>query len=226
MKAGMHYFNFHIGDYKSHTHHLNLIEDLAYRRLLDHYYLHEVPIKQREIARQIGMREHEQEVLSVLEEFFVSTEAGYINPRADEEITKYKELSLAGKRGAEKRWSKPTHSHPIATPLAGYSPPNATPIATKNQEPVTKREAPARGTRLSADWQMPVEYREYCAIKRPDLNPEVVAESFKNFWIAKAGRDAVKLDWGAVWKNWVARETATKTSAQQSNRANIFAGAT
>jgi hypothetical protein len=73
---------------------------------------------------------------------------------------------------------------------------------------------------------MPDEYREYCAIKRPDLNPEVVGESFKNFWIAKAGKDAVKLDWGAVWKNWVARETATKVSAQQSNRANIFAGAT
>lgn len=82
----MHYYQFHIGDYKSHTHHLSLIEDLAYRRLLDHYYLHQSPIKQREISRQIGMREHEQEVLTILEEFFVSTDQGYINPRADKEI--------------------------------------------------------------------------------------------------------------------------------------------
>jgi len=151
----MHYFNFHIGDYKSHTHHLNLIEDLAYRRLLDHYYLHEAPIKQREIARQIGMRDHEQEVLSVLEEFFLSTEVGYINPRADAEIVKYKELSLAGKRGAEKRWSKPTqcdsNSHPIATPLAGYNPPNAMPIATKNQEPITKNQEPYEEDRHPSD---------------------------------------------------------------------------
>jgi hypothetical protein len=50
--VGMHFYQFHIGDYKSHTHHLSLIEDLAFR-LLDHYYLHEAPIKQRDIARQM-----------------------------------------------------------------------------------------------------------------------------------------------------------------------------
>ena len=55
----MHYYSFHIGDYMSHTRHLSLIEDLAFRRLLDFYYLHEQPIKQRDIARQIGMREHD-----------------------------------------------------------------------------------------------------------------------------------------------------------------------
>ena len=69
----MHFYQFHIGDYISHTRHLSLMEDLAFRRLLDFYYLHEVPIKQRDIARQIGMREFEQEVLTVLNEFFVST---------------------------------------------------------------------------------------------------------------------------------------------------------
>jgi hypothetical protein len=96
----MHYYQFHIGDYKSHTHHLSLMEDLAYRRLLDHYYLHQLPIKQREIARQIGMRDHEQEVLTVLEEFFVSTEDGYINPRADKEIRAYVEHQATSAYGA------------------------------------------------------------------------------------------------------------------------------
>ena len=205
----MHYFNFHIGDYKSHTHHLSPIEDLAYRRLLDHYYLHEAPIKQREIARQIGLRDYEQEVLSILEEFFVSTEVGYINHRADKEIEEYhskkEQASRAGRASAQQRANKRT------TDVQQSFNERSTDVQpTSNQEPVTKREASARGTRLSPDWKMPDEYREYCAIKRPDLNPEVVAESFKNFWIAKAGKDAVKLDWGATWKNWVARETATK----------------
>jgi uncharacterized protein YdaU (DUF1376 family) len=103
----MHYFQFHIGDYKSHTHHLTVIEDIAYRRLLDHYYLHEAPIKQRDIARQIGMRDHEQEVLSVLNEFFVSTEKGFINDRADRAIAEYhgkkEQASKAGKASAERR---------------------------------------------------------------------------------------------------------------------------
>ena len=129
----MHYYNFHIGDYKSHTHHLTIIEDIAFRRLLDHYYLHELPIKQRIAARQIGMLDYEQEVLSVLNEFFDDTPEGYINPRADVEIAKYRELSNAGKRGAAKRWNSPN----IATLWPPHSPPNATPIATNNQEPIT-----------------------------------------------------------------------------------------
>ena len=130
----MYYYNFHIGDYHTHTNHLTLIEDIAFRRILDFYYLHESPIKQHSIARQIRMLEHEQSVLSVLNEFFHDSPNGYIHPRADEEIAKYRELSNAGKRGAAKRWN---HSHPIATLLPPHSPPNATPIATNNQEPIT-----------------------------------------------------------------------------------------
>lgn len=129
----MHYYQFHIGDYKSHTHHLSLIEDLAYRRLLDHYYLHELAIRQRDIARQIGMRDYEQEVLTVLDEFFISTEGGYIHPRADLEIAKFREFAEAGKRGAAKRWSKGGDGEAI-------SPPNPTPIATINQEPITNNQ--------------------------------------------------------------------------------------
>jgi uncharacterized protein YdaU (DUF1376 family) len=129
----MHYYQFHIGDYKSHTHHLSLIEDLAYRRLLDHYYLHEVPIKQRDIARQIGMRDYEQEVLTVLDEFFTSAEDGFIHPRADAEIAKFKEFAEAGKRGAAKRWAKGGDGEAI-------SPPTATPIATINHKPITNNQ--------------------------------------------------------------------------------------
>jgi uncharacterized protein YdaU (DUF1376 family) len=133
----MHYYQFHIGDYKSHTHHLSQMEDLAFRRLLDHYYLHEQPIKQRDIARQIGMREHEQDVLTVLNEFFVSTEDGFINPRADDEIAKYRKFIEDGKRGAAKRWLKGGDGE-------GNSPPIATPIATINHNPLTNNHKPKR----------------------------------------------------------------------------------
>jgi uncharacterized protein YdaU (DUF1376 family) len=139
----MHFYQFHIGDYKSHTHHLSLTEDLAFRRLLDHYYLHEVPIKQRDIARQIGMRDNEQDVLTVLDEFFVSTEAGYINPRADEEISKYRKFSEDGKKGAAMRWHKPPNGE-------ANSLPNATPMATNNQEPITNNHIKESKDSLSA----------------------------------------------------------------------------
>jgi len=131
----MHYYQFHIGDYKSHTHHLSLLEDLAYRRLLDFYFLHENPIKHRDIARQIGMREHEEDVMTVLNEFFLSTSEGFVNPRADKEIKQYKEFAEAGKRGAAKRWGTPPNRE-------ASSPPNATPIATNNHKPITINQEP------------------------------------------------------------------------------------
>ena len=131
----MHYYQFHIGDYISHTRHLSLMEDLAYRRLLDFYFLHENPIKHRDIARQIGMREYEEDVITVLNEFFISSADGFVNPRADKEIKQYKEFSEAGKRGAAKRWGTPPDGEAI-------SPPNATPIATNNHKPITNNQEP------------------------------------------------------------------------------------
>ena len=193
----MHYYQFHIGDYKSHTHHLSLIEDLAFRRLLDPYYLHEAPIKQRDIARQIGMREHEQDVLTVLNEFFVSTDRGFVNPRADAEIAKFKEFSEAGKRGAAKRWSTPTNGEP-------NSPPNATPIATNNHKPITNNHIKTqRGTRLPKDFELPNDWVGFCEQYRPDLNAKKVFDGFCDYWIAQPGQKGVKVDWTATWRNWV-----------------------
>lgn len=108
------------------------MEDLAFRRLLDFYYLHEQPIKQRDIARQIGMREHEQDVLTVLNEFFVSTEDGFVNPRADKEIENYhqkiEQASRAGKASAERRLNaRSTDVQP-----------------TNNQEPITINHKPKK----------------------------------------------------------------------------------
>ena len=53
----MNYYSFHIGDYASHTRGLTLIEDLAYRRILDLYYLSESPLfgEYDLVARKIGM---------------------------------------------------------------------------------------------------------------------------------------------------------------------------
>ncbi len=106
----MHFYSFNIGDYISHTRHLTVIEDCAYRRLLDLYYLHEQPLNEcsTTVARAINMRDHEDEVGAVLEEFFELVEgSGWVNRRADEEIAKYhnrlEAASRAGKASAERR---------------------------------------------------------------------------------------------------------------------------
>jgi uncharacterized protein YdaU (DUF1376 family) len=199
------------------------MEDLAYRRLLDHYYLHEASIKQRDIARQIGMRDHEQEVLTVLNEFFISAEDGFIHPRADAEIAKFKEFAEAGKRGAAKRWLKGGDREAI-------SPPNAPPIATINHKPRTINQEPvidaapkgsAKAKRLSGDWVLPKEWGLWTVdnMKWDAATVRFEADKFKDFWMAKAGRDAAKADWYATWRNWC-RNSKTEAKLTVSN----FAG--
>jgi uncharacterized protein YdaU (DUF1376 family) len=107
----MHYYQFNIGDYASHTRHLDLLEDLAYRRILDLYYLHERPLNgdATVVAKQIGMRDEAATVRDVLNEFFQKTDEGYVNGRADKEIAHYQskieQASRAGKASAERRFN-------------------------------------------------------------------------------------------------------------------------
>lgn len=84
----------------SHTRHLSHYEDLAYRRLLDFYFLHEQPIKHRDAARHIGMKDHEEDVLTVLNEFFISTENGFVNTYADKQIAEFHKHQAVSAFGA------------------------------------------------------------------------------------------------------------------------------
>ena len=83
------WYKFHIGDYISHTMHLDDAEDLAYRRLLDWYYMSEkpLPLDLALVSRRIRL--DEDVVSPVLNEFFEKTKKGYINARADDEIKAY-----------------------------------------------------------------------------------------------------------------------------------------
>ena len=97
----MHYYTFNIGDYARRTKYLDLMEDLAYRRLLDLYYLNEQPFAQdcTVLARKIGMKEHTEAVQFVLDEFFPNG----INRHADAEITRVREKSEKARQSALKR---------------------------------------------------------------------------------------------------------------------------
>ena len=97
------WYKFHIGDYIVETLHLADAEDLAYRRLLDCYYISEqpLPLDLAAVARRVRL--DEDVVVPVLEKFFERTDEGYINARADKEITRYnarvKTNSQSGKLG-------------------------------------------------------------------------------------------------------------------------------
>jgi len=104
----MHYYQFNIGDYKSHTDHLDLLEDLAFRRMIDWSYLHEspLPLDLNVIAKKILMRTHKDSIANVLEEFFHKTEDGYINKRITSEVEAFKAKSDKASKSAKVRWDK------------------------------------------------------------------------------------------------------------------------
>ena len=85
------------------------MEDLAYRRLLDLYYLTEQPFNEclTSVAREIGMPEHKEEIEYILNKFFALGDGLWVQNRADKEIKVYqskrKQQSKAGKASAEAR---------------------------------------------------------------------------------------------------------------------------
>ncbi|WP_282460180.1 YdaU family protein, partial [Mycoplasmopsis arginini] len=103
----MHYYQFNIGEYASHTRHLSPIEDIAYRRLLDLAYTSELPLTKdiHQLTRLINLREYQQETSDILKEFFFETDDGWLNNRVIKEIIKTGEKSQKAKDSIAIRWN-------------------------------------------------------------------------------------------------------------------------
>jgi uncharacterized protein YdaU (DUF1376 family) len=106
----MNYYEHHLGDYMRDTAHLSLLEDGAYRRLIDAYYVRErpLPIDLKEcckLARAVTKPERDA-VAYVLKEFFERTEEGYRQKRCDEVLQKYLDKKNKAAASANARWSQ------------------------------------------------------------------------------------------------------------------------
>ena len=100
----MNYYPFHLGDYAAHTAHLEPMEDLAYRRMLDLYYLREgaLPQEPAEVARLIRMRSHVAEVEAMLREFFTNNDGdGWIHARCEAELSRMQDKQAKAKASAQ-----------------------------------------------------------------------------------------------------------------------------
>ena len=120
----MHYYQFNIGDYQSHTSHLSDMEDLAYRRMLDWCYLHEkpLPLEPEDIARQIRMRSHCDSIALVLQEYFERTDSGWISDRVIKEIEAVGVKKEKASASAKARWNKASHANALPTQSKGNAP--------------------------------------------------------------------------------------------------------
>lgn len=218
----MHFYSFNIGDYASHTRHLTPLEDLAYRRLLDIYYLHEQPLNERltTVARAINMRDHEVEVGTVLEEFFELVDgSGWVNRRADEEIAKYhnrlEAASRAGKASAERR------SNARSTTVQPNNKQET--VNIKQETSITTRDKP-----LSCpDGVSPEVWDGFTKVRKAKKAPVTQAamagierEARKAGWSLNAAlTECCARGWAGFKADWVADKGPQKTQHQLNNEA-------
>jgi uncharacterized protein YdaU (DUF1376 family) len=210
----MHYYSFNIGDYASHTRNLSLLEDLAYRRLLDEYYLHEHPlnVSVTAVARQIGMREHEDCIKFILDSFFILTESGWINTRAVREIEHFKgkiaQASNAGKASAERRLNV-----------------RSTDVQPNNkQEPITNKHKPTNNITITPEgvsqdvWDSFVQQRKKSrAVITETVIDSIQKEANKAGWtLEMALAECAARGWRGFKADWVKSDEEKQVKHTQS----------
>ncbi|HON48582.1 MAG TPA: YdaU family protein, partial [Kiritimatiellia bacterium] len=144
----MNYYRHHIGDYLRDTAHLSMLEDAAYRRMLDLYYMREQPLpaESKAVCRLVRARSPEEceAVETVLAEFFTLGVDGWSQKRADSEIedmrTAAERARTNGKVGGRPRKTRqvihenPEETQSVISGLAKHNPDESSP--SSNHQPL------------------------------------------------------------------------------------------
>lgn len=206
----MNYYEHHLGDYMRDTAHLSMLEEGAYRRLIDVYYVRQGPLPATEkeifrLARAFGKPERDA-VSTVLREYFTLEADGWHQARCDKELARFRVKQEKAAASANARWHP---SERNANAMRTHSEGNAlqSPVTsnqTKNKSLERAQRASPRGTRLPTDWVLTPERESYA--RKESLDPARTFAKFTDYWRAATGRTAAKLDWDAAWRNWCRTE--------------------
>lgn len=233
----MNWYPFHLGDYLSHTRHLTEMQDLAYRRILDWYYLHEKAPKATvpALAAMIGLPMYEEDVRVVLEQFFEETDGRWVNKRAEEELERYharrRSASDAGRRSAATRGKilndrSTTVEQPFNDRSTTVQPPS-TDLQLTTTTTTTKEEESARARRSRVSVSCPEEvspdiWEGWLAIRKAKRAPvselalELLREeAAKVGWTVEAAlKECVARGWQGFKADWVAPKAASSFGAR------------
>jgi uncharacterized protein YdaU (DUF1376 family) len=181
--SGNHWFPHYPGDYARKTAHLTMMEDGAYRRLLDHYYSTGAPLpedKERlyRVCRAFTSPE-QGAVDAILSQFFELAMGAYHNARADSELIRRAEkrskLAASGRRGAQKRWREASGSDGQAIGLPNgdaMASPHPQPQNSKDKSRLQNTQAPNKAFRSEGDQRQIVEARDERRAREAHANAE------------------------------------------------------
>ncbi|UAK23653.1 hypothetical protein [Sphingomonas nostoxanthinifaciens] len=103
-------------------------------------------------------------------------------------------------------------------------PPNPQTNPAPTHTPATTTRA-RKGTRLPDDFAVPEDWLAWAMSERSwsRTDAESEGDSFCDHWRAKPGKDGVKLDWAATWRNW-ARNSRRNGNGQRSHHGSRAGG--
>jgi uncharacterized protein YdaU (DUF1376 family) len=209
------------------------MEDLAYRRLLDQYYLREGPLPAdiQATAKLVRMRSMAADVEVVLKEFFVLTDDGWRHSRCDKEIAHMQDKQSKARASAEQSVKSRRASAERALleqaadaerTLAKQSTDVELPTPTPTPIPTTKKRTNTGAVALTVESlvsdgltaQTAAEFVAHRSAKGSKLTPRawqgICAEAGKAGWpVEQAVCKALARGWTGFEASWVAGEVRT-----------------
>lgn len=213
-KANLPYVRFYMSDWLAATRGMKAAEVGTYFTLLALMYERGEPLPEqpRRLARQCGLASPKvfSDYLETLIEDgkIVRRGGGLWNNRVEKEFEFREKNSEQSSEAASARWGKSNKNndrnmrpHSDRNATAMRKPEARSQIEKRDTNVSPKKRA---GERLSADWlpsQADIDFAKDQGLADHDIERE--AAKFRDYWLAKTGQGATKLDWAATWRNWV-----------------------
>lgn len=210
------YFPMYPGDFEAKTSHLSIAEDGAYNRLLRICWMSpgcSIPNDEAWIFRRVRAHSEEDKVAvrAVLAEFFTEKAGRLANPRLAREWLAANEAHAkrvsAGSRGGVAKARNAKEKKPSKAKAMLWQPepepePYKEDTSYEVSTPRKRADTPNRSHRLSADWTLPDELREWAIAQGwPPPLIEHEAERMRDWSLSSP--NGAKRDWAAAWRNWM-----------------------
>lgn len=204
--AALPYMQFYVADYLADTAHLNAAQHGAYMLLLMNYWQRGKALKNdnERLANVARMSNDEWTAnKNIIAEFFQVTADEWIHKRIEIDLkavaAKSAKAKAAGQASANNRKSNGRSTSAKQGVKRTF---NHTDKIRTDKNRIDKKVSKGRGSRFALA-SPPGDWIQFCVTQRPDLDPGGTFDQFSDYWKARPGKEGMKLDWEATWRNWV-----------------------
>ena len=212
------WYPFFVADYARDTAQLSMLEDGAFRRLLDHYYLTGSPlpvepVQLHRICRAV-LADEQAAVNAVVAQFFTLTERGLVHERVEAELRKNSEISKKRSTAAHKRHGKVVAADSIPMEATTSALQVQDLVHAQSQSQTTSLSPVARVAGIATGKPLPADFTPTPAHQAlaNNLGLDLVAQLalFQDYYTAS---DERLVDWHAKFSGWLRRAPGFGASA-------------